>query len=56
MRQNQRDTLWDGWTCVLGFPVMGIWQNYSDGTDINAVCRSGREGAAQGLGWKAMRL
>jgi hypothetical protein len=39
VRQNQRDTLWDSWTCVLGFPVMGIWQDYSDGTDINSVCR-----------------
>lgn len=39
VRQNQRDTLWDGWSCTLGFPVMGIWQDYSDGTDINAVCK-----------------
>ena len=36
---NQRDALWDTWTCVLGFPVMGVWRKYSDGTDVNALCR-----------------
>jgi len=40
MRQNQRDTLWDGFTNLLGFPVMGVWRAGSDGTDINALCRS----------------
>lgn len=41
---NQRDTKWDTWTAVLGFPVMGIWPDGSDGTDVNAVCatRDGR--------------
>jgi len=37
---NQRDALWDTWTSVLGFPVMGVWRKYSDGTDVNALCRS----------------
>lgn len=36
--ETQRDTKWDTWTCVLGFPVMGIWPDGSDGTDVNAVC------------------
>ena len=33
----EADTEWDEWTCVLGFPVMGIWPNGSDGTDVNSV-------------------
>lgn len=28
------------YTLRLGFPVMGIWPDYSDGTDVNAVHRS----------------
>ncbi|GLC44364.1 hypothetical protein PLESTF_000049800 [Pleodorina starrii] len=40
IRQNQRDAQWTTWTCALGFPVMGIWRDDTDGTDINAVCRS----------------
>ena len=38
--KNQRDTAWDTWTCALGFPVMGVWADGSDGTDINAVDRA----------------
>ncbi|GFR46990.1 hypothetical protein Agub_g8644, partial [Astrephomene gubernaculifera] len=37
LKTNQRDTRWNGWSCLLGFPVMGIWFPDSDGTDINAV-------------------
>eukprot|EP01119_Soliformovum_irregulare_P015459 TRINITY_DN4351_c0_g1_i2.p1 TRINITY_DN4351_c0_g1~~TRINITY_DN4351_c0_g1_i2.p1 ORF type:complete len:670 (+),score=245.56 TRINITY_DN4351_c0_g1_i2:715-2724(+) len=31
-----RDIKWDTWTCVLGWPVKGIWPPGSDGTDVNA--------------------
>ena len=37
---NQRDTQWESFTCILGFSVMGLWPDGSDGTDINAVDRS----------------
>merc|ERR1711967_29458 len=33
----EKDTDWHTWTCVLGFPVMGIWPDNSDGTDINSL-------------------
>jgi WD40 repeat protein len=36
----ESNALWDEWTCVLGFPVMGIWDRCSDGTDVNALHRS----------------
>ena len=36
---TQRDTAWHTWTCTLGFPVMGIWPEDADGTDINAADR-----------------
>jgi echinoderm microtubule-associated protein-like 6 len=35
-----RDQTWSSWSSVLGFPVMGIWPPYADGTDVNAVDRS----------------
>ncbi|GMI62848.1 hypothetical protein ScalyP_jg9779 [Parmales sp. scaly parma] len=28
---------WGRMTSVLGFPVMGIWPDFSDGTDVNAL-------------------
>jgi len=28
---------WGRMTCVLGFPVMGIWPDFADGTDVNAL-------------------
>lgn len=34
-----RDTEWSGWTCLYGFPVMGIWPDTADGSDINACDR-----------------
>lgn len=40
IKENQRDTEWATWSCELGFPVMGIWPPYSDGSDINSVDRS----------------
>ncbi|GMH44987.1 hypothetical protein BSKO_12944 [Bryopsis sp. KO-2023] len=43
IKASQQDTLWKTWTCVLGFPVMGIWPKDSDGTDVNACDRSPSE-------------
>jgi len=34
-----RDEKWASWTCVIGWPVQGIWPPCSDGSDINAVDR-----------------
>lgn len=34
------DTIWATWTCVLGWPVQGIWPKGADGTDVNACARS----------------
>lgn len=28
---NQRDALWSSWTCTMGFPVLGVWPDFSDG-------------------------
>lgn len=41
---NLRNAEWHTWTNILGFDVMGIWPDGSDGTDINALDR-GRLGA-----------
>ncbi|KAJ1557745.1 Echinoderm microtubule-associated protein-like 1 [Nowakowskiella sp. JEL0078] len=35
-----RDVKWESYSCVLGWPVQGIWEKGMDGTDINAVDRS----------------
>lgn len=32
----EADTQWKDWTCVLGFPVMGVWSEGTDGTDVNS--------------------
>jgi hypothetical protein len=37
---DMADCQWYSWTSTLGFPVMGIWPPYSDGTDVNMVDRS----------------
>jgi len=34
------DAEWKTFTCILGYPVMGVWPHGADGTDINAVDRS----------------
>eukprot|EP00949_MAST-11_sp_MAST-11-sp1_P004136 g4136.t1 len=36
----EADTAWASCNCVLGFGVMGIWPEYSDGTDVNSVDKS----------------
>jgi hypothetical protein len=36
----QRDTQFATYTVALGFPVMGIFPPYADGTEVNAVDRS----------------
>uniref|UniRef100_A0A8C8S2F6 EMAP like 1 n=1 Tax=Pelusios castaneus TaxID=367368 RepID=A0A8C8S2F6_9SAUR len=38
--ETTRDIEWVTYTCTLGFHVFGVWPEGSDGTDINAVCRS----------------
>ncbi|XP_035284889.1 echinoderm microtubule-associated protein-like 1 isoform X2 [Anguilla anguilla] len=38
--ETTRDIVWETCTCTLGFHVFGLWPEGSDGTDINAVCRS----------------
>ncbi|KAK5876199.1 hypothetical protein CesoFtcFv8_027194 [Champsocephalus esox] len=42
-RFESKDRQWASYTCVLGFHVMGVWLEGSDGTDINALCRSHSE-------------
>uniref|UniRef100_A0A668ABP2 EMAP like 1 n=1 Tax=Myripristis murdjan TaxID=586833 RepID=A0A668ABP2_9TELE len=38
--ETTRDIPWATCTCTLAFQVFGLWPDGSDGTDINAVCRS----------------
>ncbi|XP_078391038.1 echinoderm microtubule-associated protein-like 3 isoform X1 [Cetorhinus maximus] len=42
-RYECKDLEWVSYTCVLGFHVFGVWPDGSDGTDINALCRSHNE-------------
>lgn len=37
-----RDCVWNTWTIPFGWPVIGIWEAGTDGTDINSVCMSNR--------------
>ena len=37
---GNRNERWLTWTCVLGWPVQGIWPPCSDGSDINNLDRS----------------
>jgi len=37
---TMRDVKWATFTIPLGWPVSGVWPTDSDGTDVNAVCRS----------------
>ena len=34
---SQRNRRWASWSCLLGFPVMGIWPDGADGTDVNSL-------------------
>ena len=36
---ENRDTTWSTWTCVFGWPVQGIWPEYSDYSDVNSLDR-----------------
>ncbi|XP_053330504.1 echinoderm microtubule-associated protein-like 1 isoform X3 [Spea bombifrons] len=38
--ETTRDIEWATYTCTLGFQVFGVWPEGSDGTDLNAICRS----------------
>ena len=38
-----KDEVWNTWTCVIGWPVQGIYPACADGTDVNAVDRSKRK-------------
>jgi microtubule-associated protein-like 6 len=50
LRSDQRDRAWQTWSCTVGWPVMGIWPDGYDNTDINALDRSdGGSAAAAGV-------
>ena len=35
-----RNENWASWTCVIGWPVQGIFPKFSDGSDVNSACRN----------------
>ena len=35
-----RDETWNTWSCILGWPVQGVFQSGWDGSDVNMVDRS----------------
>lgn len=37
---DYKEEAWASWTCVIGWPVQGIWPAEADGTDVNAVIRN----------------
>jgi microtubule-associated protein-like 6 len=38
-----RDEAWHTWSCILGWPVQGIFQSGWDGSDVNMVDRSNEQ-------------
>ena len=40
IRQDERDREWQTWSCIVGWPVMGVWPRGYDASDINALDRS----------------
>lgn len=38
--QQTLDVKWATQNCSLSFQTIGVWPEYADGTDINAVCRN----------------
>ena len=40
---TEADTEWDEFTCVIGFPVMGVWQDGQGLNDVNSLHRSDDE-------------
>lgn len=37
---DARDEVWMSQRCIIGWPVQGIWEGCSDGTDVNSCGRS----------------
>lgn len=37
---QNRDEIWESWSCIIGWPVQGIFPDASDGSDVNMVDRS----------------
>lgn len=35
-----RNEDWATWNVTLGWPVQGIWEQFTDGTDVNAIDRT----------------